>query len=117
MSKANELLRRVLELEVLIHPERADWATLDELDLDIRTHLKDADSVQLIIAGSSRQAAHIAKAKGVQRYTYIACGEGLNGARRGGKIWLYGTYYSLPGWRMLRDMAKAYGYELVEIDE
>lgn len=107
MSKANELLRLV----------RASVTLTPELNSAIDEHLKDADSFQLIIAGSSRQAAYIAKEKGVQRYTYIACGEGLNGAKRGGKIWLYGTYYSLPGWRMLRDMAKAYGYELVEVDE
>lgn len=113
MSKANELLRRVLETEALTRGCFVKGA----LQREIVEHLKDADSFQLIIAGSSRQAAHIAKAKGVQRYTYIACGEGLNGARRGGKIWLYGTYYSLPGWRMLRDTAKAYGYELVEVDE
>lgn len=109
MSRANELLRRVVKCGRLSHD--AD----DEAD--ICEYLAGVDSVQLIIAGSSRQAAHIAKAKGVQRYTYIACGQGLNGAKRGGNIWLYGTYYSLPGWRMLRNQAQAYGYELVEIDE
>ena len=113
MSKANELLRRVVDSGVLYIP----YEPLLEFEAEICEYLKSIDSHQLIIAGSSRQAAHIAKAKGVQRYTYIACGQGLNGARRGGKIWLYGTYYSLPGWRMLRNQAQAYGYELVEIDE
>lgn len=109
MSKANELLRRVIHSGALCD-------RCPELEADVCVYLEQADRVQLIIAGSSRQAAHIAKAKGVQRYTYIACGHDLNGARRGGNIWLYGTYYSLPGWRMLRDMAKAYDYELVEIE-
>lgn len=113
MGKANELLRQWLDMfegGIASSPLSA----LRELT---RSHLNDADSFQLIIAGSSRQAAHIAKAKGVQRYTFLANGEALQGAKRGGKIWLYGTYYSLPGWRMLRNQAQAYGYELVEIDE
>ena len=110
MSKANELLRRVIHSGALCD-------RCPELEADICEYLAGVDSYQLIIAGSSRQAAHIAKVKGVQRYAYIAYGEALNGAMRGGNIWLYGTYYSLPGWRMLRDTAKAYGYELVEIDE
>jgi len=68
MSKANELLRQWLSV---LEPN----TTASHLaDLCNRTeqHLADADSSQLIIAGSSRQAAHMAKAYG---YELLEIGE------------------------------------------
>lgn len=85
---ANELLKLI----------RATVALTPELNQQVADYLAVADSVQIIVAGSQRQAQSIALQKGVKRYTHITTPEGLNGLPRGQAVWLVGTYYNLQGW-------------------
>lgn len=101
MSKANELLRRVIESGVLHMPSEP----LLEFEAEICEYLGSVKGVQFIVAGSASQAAHLAQSKGVKDYRLVQTVSGIREIERGETVWMCGTYYNLKSWgAMLTEM-------------
>lgn len=91
MSKANELLKRVIESGALCD-------RCPELEAGICKYLGSVKGVQFIVAGSASQAAHLAQSKGVKDYRWVNTVSGIREIDRSEIVWLCGTYYNLQCW-------------------
>lgn len=77
---------------------------------------------QLIIAGNRKQAEYCAKSRGLTNsgdWHQITDSFDLQSLRRieGRTVWLYGTYYTRPGWREMRALCDACGLVVVEVGD
>lgn len=78
------------------------------------------NSPQLIIAGNSRQAHHLAKfCMGLKPVDWCHINDGTREwiSRYPSSIWLYGTYYERRDWCEIQEKCKLRGITLLQIQE